>query len=171
MDSITAFLTIPFMQTFVNDNGWVWPVCEMIHYTGLATIIAFIGLLDMRILGLFKSIPIGALKPLVPIAILGFVLCLLTGTVFVTGMPLGAGFYTENFAFQMKLLTLLIAGANLLIFHFSGLEDEAYATPAGAAAPSRAKVIAWISIVSWLLVLVFGRLLMYNDTLLYFLGL
>ncbi len=170
MESLSALLTIPAVQSFVNDHGWVWPVCEIFHYIGLALIVGFIGALDMRILGLFKSIPIGAFKPVVPVVIIAFVVNLITGLVFVTGMPLGAGFYVENLSFQLKLLALLIAGVNLIIFSVSGLEAKVYTVPAGADAPARARTVAWISLVSWVSVIVFGRLLMYNDTLLYFLG-
>ncbi|MGC4029546.1 MAG: hypothetical protein QM696_11775 [Steroidobacteraceae bacterium] len=171
MESLSALLTLPFMQAFVNDHGWIWPLCEILHYIGLALIVGFIGTLDMRILGLFKSIPIGAFRPFVPVAIIAFAVNLITGTVFVTGTPVGAEFYVQNLSFQLKVLALLIAGANLLIFNLSGLEERVYAVPAGADAPSRARVVAWTSIVSWVAVIVFGRLLMYNDALLYFLGL
>lgn len=170
MESLSALFTIPAMQAFVNDQAWVWPLCEILHYIGLALIVGFIGALDLRILGLFKSIPIGAFRPFVPIAIIAFVVNLITGMVFVTGMPLGAGFYIENLSFQLKVLALLLAGANLLIFHFSGMEEKVYGVPAGAPAPTAAKTVAWISMVSWVSVIIFGRLLMYNDTLLYFLG-
>jgi hypothetical protein len=170
MESLSAILTIPAMQAFVNAHAWVWPVTEMIHYIGMSLIVGIIGTLDLRILGLFKSIPIGALKGFVPLAILGFAGNLLGGAVFVTGTPSGAGFYVLNLSFQLKVLLLVIAFANLMIFQFSGLQKQVYAVPAGGDAPSVAKLIAAISMFSWLFVIVFGRLLMYNDTLLLFLG-
>jgi hypothetical protein len=43
--------------------------------------------------------------------------------------------------------------------------------PAGGDAPLSAKVIAGASLVLWFGVIFFGRLIMYNDTLLYALGL
>lgn len=168
---IAKFLTIPVMQAFVNGHSWVWPVCEMIHYVGMSLIIGIVGGMDLRILGLFKSIPIGALRPLVPWAVVGFIANLLTGIVFVTGTSSGAIFYIDNLSFQLKILFILLAFANLMIFQFSGLERAVYATPAGASAPPVAKAIAAFSILSWLLIIFFGRLLMYNDTLLLFLGL
>ena len=45
-----------------------------------------------------------------------------------------------------------------------------YATPAGGSAPGAAKGIAAFSLVAWVLIIFFGRMLMYNDTLLMFLG-
>jgi hypothetical protein len=171
VEGIAQVLTVQGMQTFVNAHEWVWPVCEMIHYVGMSLIVGIIGTLDLRILGLFKSIPIAAFRPLVPLAVAGFVGNLLTGVVFVTGTASGAIFYIDNLSFQLKLLFLLLAFANLAIFRFSGLEKAVYATPAGASAPPAAKAISVFSLVAWVLVIAFGRLLMYNDTLLIFLGL
>lgn len=171
VEGIAQFLTVRGMQSFVNAHEWVWPVCEMIHYVGMSLIIGIIGTLDLRILGMFKSIPIGAFRPLVPWAVVGFFGNLLTGIVFVTGTASGAIFYIDNLSFQLKMLFMLLALANLAIFQFSGLERAVYATPAGGNAPAAAKAVSAFSLVAWVLVIAFGRLLMYNDTLLIFLGL
>ena len=158
------------LQPFVNAHDWVWPVCEMIHYVGMSLIVGVIGTLDLRILGLFKGIPIGALRPLIPWAVVGFTGNLLTGLIFVSGTNQGPGFYLDNLSFRLKLLFLLLAFLNLVIFRLTGLEARVYATPAGGSAPPAAKGIAAFSLVAWVLIIFFGRMLMYNDTLLLFLG-
>jgi hypothetical protein len=170
VEGIAQFLTVRGMQTFVNAHDWVWPVCEMTHYVGMSLIIGIIGTLDLRILGLFKSIPIAALRPLVPWAVVGFIGNLLTGIVFVTGTNSGAIFYIDNLSFQLKMLFVLLAITNLVIFRLSGLEKKVYATPAGGNAPAAAKAVSAFSLVGWVLIIFFGRMLMYNDTLLLFLG-
>ena len=170
MEGIAQFLTVQGMQAFVNAHEWVWPVCEMTHYVGMSLIIGIIGTLDLRIMGLFKSIPIAALRPLVPWAVVGFIGNLLTGIVFVTGTSSGAIFYINNLSFQLKVIFLLLAFANLVIFQISGLERTVYATPAGGNAPAAAKAVSAFSLVAWVLIIFFGRMLMYNDTLLLFLG-
>jgi uncharacterized membrane protein len=119
---------------------------------------------------LFKGIPLAALRPFVPWAVGGFLANLLTGFVFVTGTSTGASFYIDNLSFHLKMLFLLLAVVNLAIFRLSGLERRIYETPVGAHAPSAAKVISAFSLVAWVLVIAGGRLLMYNDTLLLFLG-
>jgi hypothetical protein len=171
METISQALTWPWMQELVNSNGWLWPVFEIIHYAGMSLIIGLVGALDLRILGLFRSVPIGAFRSFVPLAIIAFVANLVSGTVFVTGNATGAGFYVENLSFQLKVLALVLAFANLMIFQLSGLEHRVYAVPAGGDAPASARVVALVSIVAWISVIVFGRLLMYNDALLYTLGL
>lgn len=171
MEDISQALTWPWMQELINGHGWLWPVFEITHYVGMSLMIGLIGALDLRILGLFRSVPVGAFKAFVPLAIVAFVANLVSGTAFVTGNATGAGFYVENLSFQLKVLALALAFANLLIFQISGLEQRIYAVPAGGDAPGSAKIVALVSLVSWIAVIIFGRLLMYNDALLYTLGL
>jgi H+/Cl- antiporter ClcA len=159
------------MQAFVNAHEWIWSVLQMIHYVGMSLIIGIIGTLDLRILGLFKSIPIAALRPLVPWAVAGFFGNLLTGIMFVTGKDSGPTYYTDNLSFQLKMLFLLLVFVNLLIFTLTDLETRTYATPADGNAPTAAKAVAAFSLVAWIMVIFFGRTMQYNDTLLLFLGL
>jgi hypothetical protein len=142
----------------------------MIHYVGMSLIVGIIGILDLRILGLFKTIPISALRPLVPWAVAGFFGNALTGLIFVTGKDSGPSYYTDNLSFRLKMVFLLVAIINLLIFQLSNLEEKVYATPAGGNAPTAAKTVSILSIVAWVLVIFFGRTMQYNDTLLMFLG-
>ena len=66
---------------------------------------------------------------------------------------------------------VLIAGINLLIWYKTGIAEQANRTaPDGDVLPA-AKAVAIVSLVMWFGVIVFGRLIMYNDTLLYALGL
>jgi len=136
----------------------------------MSLIVGIIGILDLRIFGLFRFIPVAALRPLIPWAVAGFIGNALTGLVFMTGSNQGASFYTENLSFHLKMLFVLLAIANLVVFRIAGLEKQVYATPAGGDAPAAAKAIAALSLLSWVLTIFFGRLLMYNDTLLLLLG-
>jgi len=145
---------------WINDLDWAWPVCEMIHYIGMALLIGSIGLLDFRILGLGKGLPIARLEALVPVGVIAFALNLLTGTVFVLCNPSGGPTaYLTNLAFQLKMILVLVAGINRL--ETVGAADDA---------PVNAKVVAGVSLAAWIGVIIFGRLIMYNDTLLLFLG-
>ena len=158
------------IQTFVNAHEWVWAVCQIIHYVGVSLIVGIIGTMDLRILGLFKSIPAAAFRPLVPWAVVAFVGNLLTGIIFLTGKDSGPSYFLDNLSFRLKMLFVLLAFVNLEIFQLTGLEARVYATPAGGDAPTAAKVVAVFSLGAWLMIIFFGRTLQYNDTLLMFLG-
>ncbi len=59
-----------------------------------------VGLFDLRVLGLLKRIPIGALHRLVPFGLAGYALNLLTGLAFFSAHP---DQYAYNSAFWWKL--------------------------------------------------------------------
>jgi hypothetical protein len=156
---------------FVTTHAWVWPVAEMFHFFGMALLIGTVGLLDLRILGLGKGIPISLLSRLIPIGIAGFAINLLTGVVFVFGDPGGwQPYFTANLAFQVKLVLILLAGINLLAFRMTGLATATENLPADGDAPRQAKLIAAASLALWFAVIYFGRMIMYSDNLLYALG-
>lgn len=156
----------------MNAFDWLWPLCEMIHFVGMALLIGTIGIIDLRVLGFVKGLPISRLEALVPVAIAAFAANAATGILFVIANPAGgANAYLLNLAFQIKLVLILIAGINAIAFYFSGIAERTAALGPVDEAPMNAKVIAATSIVVWIFVIMFGRLIMYNDTLLWFLGL
>ena len=136
--------------------SWLWAACESLHFMGMALLIGAIGLLDARMLGLFKGLPIGALERLVPWGVLGFVINLVTGFVFFAGAP---SQYTNNIAFGLKMLFVLLAGVNVSLFYFTGLSRRVDRLGAGEDAPMAAKLIAGASLFLWFGVLYWGRML------------
>jgi hypothetical protein len=172
MESIAAFLDSLNLATVVNAGDWVWPVCEILHFVGMALLIGTVGVLDLRILGFFRGIPVASLERFIPIGIAAFVMNAVTGFIFVAGNPIGGSIvYLTNFAFQVKLALILIAGVNLLAWYMTGIADKAAAAAPDDDVLPAARAVAAISLVMWVGVIVFGRLIMYNDTLLYALGL
>ena len=173
MESIGNWLGTFEVWRLMNAFDWLWPVCEMIHFIGMALLIGSIGILDFRILGFAKGLPIARLEALVPLGIAGFVANFVTGTLFVLGNPPpgGPAAYMTNLAFQIKLILMLVAGINAIAFYFTGISEKMETLGPAAEAPRNAKIVAASSLVLWIGVIVFGRLIMYNDTLLWFLGL
>jgi hypothetical protein len=134
---------------------WLWPVCEIIHFVGLCLLVGIVGFFDLRLLGFFRRVPLSAAWSLVPWGKFGFALAALTGVTFFIGAP---DQYVTNVAFYGKVLFLLIAGANAMLFEW------AYAARVSAdemtgVAPGALKTIAVVSIVSWLFVIYWGRML------------
>jgi hypothetical protein len=135
---------------------WLWAVCESLHFMGMALLIGAVGLLDARLLGLFKGLPIAPLERLVPWGVAGFVLNLATGLVFFAGAP---DQYTSNLAFWMKMGFVAVAGVNVSLFYFTGLSRRVDRLGAGEDAPMAAKAIAGLSLFLWFGVLYWGRML------------
>jgi len=138
-----------------HQVGWLWPLCETLHFTGLALLIGVVGMFDLRLLGFMKRVPISVVRDFMPWALVGFTLNLLTGTIFVISQP---ATYFGNYTWWLKVALLLIAGVNAIIFETT-YGRRAAAIPAGEDTPFALKVIAGVSLVSWLGVLWAGRML------------
>ena len=143
---------------WASSGGWpyLWAACESLHFMGMALLIGAVGLLDARMLGLFKGLPIGALERLVPWGVLGFVINLLTGIVFFAGAPDG---YITSLSFWLKMLFIVLAGINVSFFYLTGVSRHVDRLGAGENAPLTAKVIAGVSLFLWFGVLYWGRML------------
>jgi hypothetical protein len=161
------------IATFINAHGWSWPVLEMFHFIGMAMLIGTIGIVDLRILGVGKGVPLAVLERLIPYGVAGFVINAVTGFFFIMGDPFQgpAVYFTQNVAFQVKMVLVLLAGINVIAFYFTGLSRELSDMGAEASAPRPAKIIAAASLALWFGVIYFGRMIMYDDNLLYALGL
>jgi hypothetical protein len=152
---------IPHIQHFVIDSSmWVWPILEDLHFIGLILLLAAVGILNLRILGFFKQLPLAPLHRFIPWGIAGFALNVITGFLFFIGMP---GFYVVNLVFQIKMLTILVAGAELLLFDCTGAFRMIEHLAPGEEAPRFAKFIAVTSIVLWIAVIVLGRYIPYGE--------
>jgi uncharacterized membrane protein len=138
---------------FVTNDVWVWPTAEALHFIGLCVLFAVVLLVNLRVLGMAKSISFAAVYQLLPVGMLAFGLNLVTGMLFFLSTP---GQYTKNVAFHWKIVCLFLAGINILYFM---LFDDAWNVKEGNDAPLRAKIMAGASIFLWLGVLYFGHML------------
>jgi hypothetical protein len=145
-------LTIRFYV--IEYSRWVWPVIEDLHFIGLILIMGTVGLLNIRVLGFLKKLPVRPLHRLLPWGIAGLVINVITGILFFIGMP---GFYVFNAIFQAKILTIMLAGGNLLLFHCTGIFRKWERVGAGDNAPIFAKLVAGSSLLLWLAIIVLGR--------------
>jgi hypothetical protein len=135
---------------------WIWPLCETLHFMGLALLMGFVSVFDLRMLGMAKGLPLGPLHRLMPWAILGFLINLTTGFLFFAGDPFQ---YIHNIAFGMKLLFIGLAGVNVIVFYVTGLYRHVDSVGAGQDVPFAAKVIAAASLFLWVGVMYWGRML------------
>ena len=136
---------------------WAFPISEAIHFLGLCLLMGSIAVIDLRLLGFARSLPVRVIHQLLPWAWVGFTTNLLTGLYFFLTQP---SFYYENVAFRVKLVLILLAGANALWFQFSG-NRQLDSLPDGVDSPGLVKAMAAISLVLWVAVICFGRFIMY----------
>ena len=87
IEALRFWLVSTRLHTFVNQTIWVWPASETLHYFGLSILVGTVGLVDLRMLGMAKRLPFAAVHRLVPFGILGFILNICTGILFLAGAP------------------------------------------------------------------------------------
>ncbi len=151
----------PLFQHYVIDwSMWVWPILEDLHFLGLILLLGGVGILNLRILGFLKRLPLAPLHRFLPWGIAGFAINVITGFLFFMGMP---AFYVVNVVFQIKLLTILLAGTNLIVFQCTSVFLSLEEVGPGEDAPKYAKVIAVASIFLWIAVIVLGRYIPYGE--------
>ncbi len=132
---------------------WMWPTCETLHFIGLSLLVGVVLLVDLRMLGIMRNVSFKTLHRLLPWAILGFALNVLTGMLFFVA---ASSQYTTNVTFQWKIALVLIAGANALYFTAF---DQPWTLGPGDEAPMTAKVAAVSAIVLWVGVMFCGSML------------
>lgn len=134
---------------------WLWPMCETLHFAGLALLLGVAGLFDLRLLGLMARVPIRAVQAFMPWAIAGFLVNLVTGLIFVISEP--AQYFT-NPTWWLKVAFLLVSGTNAVVFQVA-FASRVDGIAAGADTPLSFKVIGAVSLLGWLGVLWAGRML------------
>lgn len=138
--------------TAIHQSLWLFPMLETAHLFGIISLVGATSALDMRLIGLtMKGEPVSRLAGrLLPWAWAGLTIQV------VTGFCLFASEATrcfENKAFRVKMVMLVLAGLNALIFHQTvyrrvTIWDEAPATPVGAKLAGCCSILLWFGIVA-----------------------
>ena len=142
----------------MRSELWMYPIVEIIHISGFVVLVGSIVVLDLRLLGLSRSISARALSRHVLPWTLG-ALFLIVPTGLLMFMAHASDFVT-NRAFQVKLGLILLAGVNAAIFHTGAFRSFAL-WDRDADPPAAVKLHAAASIAIWVGVLACGRLLAY----------
>ena len=119
---------------------------------------------DLRMLGMGRGLSFGLLRRFLPWGVLGFVLCVVTGFMFVGGVYANVEAHpyvvlVKDVYLQWKLLFMALAGVNLLAFYLTGASGAVDRLGPQDEAPPIAKAIGATSLFLWLGVIYFGRLI------------
>ena len=136
-------------------STWWFPLLESIHVLTITFVVGSILMVDLRLLGV-SGLGYAAsriTRELVPWTWGAFLLSLPTGFgMFMTR----AGHYAGNPAFQMKMILLVLAGANMAFFQFRSVKSiERWDT--SAVTPPAAKIAGATSLLLWIGVILAGR--------------
>jgi hypothetical protein len=154
----------PSVEAFIVRYTWAWPLAETLHFVGIALLVGVVGMFDLRLLGVARGIPIAAFRRLLPWGVFGFVLAVISGLLFVTGIYANIEIHPyvvlmNDVYLQLKFVFLGILGLNLLAFYLTGMSRAVDALGPDEDTPPLAKVIAVTSLVFWLATVYVGRLI------------
>jgi hypothetical protein len=141
----------------IRTIPWLYPTFETAHYIGLSLLVGGILLIDLRVLGFARSLPLKSMIGLLPFVWAGFLINVLTGTLL---FIYGATTFATNSAFLLKMLFMVLAGLNALAFDVSVRRSHG-AWVAADRPPALVKGFATASLAFWLCVVTTGRWMAY----------
>jgi hypothetical protein len=160
MQDFSVWLEATSLSKSLYDTSWLWPLCECLHFIGLALLIGGAGLLDLRLMGMFRGLSIRDVKAFMPWAIAGFAVNAATGLLFLVMQP---HLYLTGALWWTKVGFIATAGLNAMFFE-TRLSARALALAPDADTPIAMKLVGGFSLLSWFGVLYCGRMLPYLGT-------
>ena len=140
---------------------WLYPGVEIVHITGIALLFGSIAVLDLRLLGLSRDIPVKRLAGhVLPWTAASFILIVPSGLMMFTAH---ASELIQSGVFVLKMCLILAAGLNAALFHAVTFRtadvwdsEEMRRLP-----PPSARLAGALSLLLWICVIACGRLLAY----------
>ena len=146
------------VTALMKSSTWLFPAVETFHILGFALLAGSIIILDLRVLGLNRALPLTLLaRHILPWTLVG------AGIAVMSGALLFAAQIDEMLAnrlFILKMGLLTLAGCNAAWFHsvpwMTITEWER-----DASAPTGARISAALSILIWVCIIFCGRFIAY----------
>jgi len=138
---------------------WIVPLWKTLHYFAIALVVGVVGIVDLRILGLAKGLPLRPLQRLMPWAVAAFAVAGVSGYALLRINPVNSFGPPVNVAFAAKVLFLLLIGLNDVLYFSTGLKRQVDGVGAGEAASTSAKIVAGVSLALWAGVIYWSRML------------
>lgn len=139
-----------------TESPIAYPLANVVHLLGLVMLVGGIGIVDLRLAGALRAIPVAPLsRALTPIALVGLFLMMPSG---VTMFAADAATLAGSGVFRIKLMLIALALANAVAFRLlwrKRLADWDDAPPMGGRAMAAASVILWLAVGAY------GRMIAY----------
>ena len=137
-----------------SPSIWAYPAILTLHTLGLGVLVGGNAVLDLRLLGWGKAIPLEPLERLFPIMWAGFWVNAISGVALFVGDATTKG---TTWVFMTKLVIIVVAVVMLVALRrtvYGRGAAPAVETPAG-------RTLAVMSLVLWFLAIVTGRYMAY----------
>jgi len=155
-----SWLEASAMGHAMRDTGvWTYALVNLAHIFGIASLFGAIAILDLRLLGAWRQIPLALLaRPVTIVAGVGFAIALSTGPFL---LATKATEYIGNPFLPIKLVAVALGLTNIVIMHRLPAW-KARANPALSERHQRQLAIAGgTSLACWLIAISAGRMIAY----------
>jgi hypothetical protein len=148
------------MSQAMRESNYWFPALNFVHLCGLLAAAGTIVFWDLRLLGVgLRRAPVSQVgKSLLPWAWSGFAVMFLSGSLLVA---MEAGRLYFNIFFRFKVALLILAGLNVLLFHFT-VHRKVDAWDLSPRAPLQARLAGGLSLLLWFGILAMGRAIGYS---------
>jgi len=143
---------------WMREALWAYPAVETVHIIGLALLFGTIVVVDLRLLGLGRSVSASAVtRHVLPWTLAGFGIAAVTGSLMFTSH---AGEFLTQPVFLLKMSLIALGGVNAALLRAGALRS-AGVWDVAVLPPPRVRVAAGLSLLLWTGVIACGRLLAY----------
>ncbi|MDX1561478.1 MAG: DUF6644 family protein [Gammaproteobacteria bacterium] len=151
IDSVFIWISDSALATWVISSPFIWPTLESIHFVSLCVLFGSLLLIDLRLIGFYRERCSPMVDWLIKLTLAAFAVNLVTGVLFFFGNTFK---YVDNSAFELKLVLILIAGANA-VFYKLRLSDIV----AGNEVTRSSVFVGSLSLLLWAGVIICGRMI------------
>jgi hypothetical protein len=142
------------LPTQIRESDWLFPTIETVHVFALVLVVGTIMTVDLRLLGVAnKERPFSQVAAeMLPWTWAAFAIAAIAGILMFSSKALT---YYSNIPFRLKMICLLLAGINMVAFHWLGtrhLEGWDHGRP-----PRTARLAGAASLLLWTTIVAAGR--------------
>lgn len=160
LSEFLAWMQSSALGVFMRQSGpWTYPLVNLGHILGVSTLFGSILVLDLRLVGLWRRVPLAALsRATVPVGQVGFVVAVTTGVGLVCSNAME---YIDNPFFAIKFPAIGLGLINVgVLSRLSGWRARGEREPTPREGRQLA-LIGGISLACWLTAISAGRMIGY----------
>jgi hypothetical protein len=137
----------------IAESTWLFPGFETLHVLALTIVVGSVALMDVRLLGIGQWRPASqVIAGSLPWAWTAFAVAFTAGALLFCSKAVT---YYSNIPFRIKMVCMLLAGINMLVFHVltaRRLNQWDTTVP-----PTGARIAGGISLTLWVIIVAMGR--------------
>ncbi len=149
----------PLGHAMRNAGSWSYGIVNLIHLLGIGSLFGAVLLLDLRLLGAWRSIPLASItRPTVPIAATGFVIAAASGVCLIAT---NATEYVGNPFLLIKFPAIAVGFINAAVVRQLASWKARESRELTTREQRQLSIVGAVSLTSWLTAIAAGRLIGY----------